>query len=74
MFEMPRYVIKDGEILVEDGEIRKETFGRTLYVDPGYDPDTEAHIAEWFEQYYSVRFRNYPVGDNYLHNAEQIPT
>ena len=74
MFEMPRYVIKDGEILVEDGEIRKETFGRTLYVDPGYDPDTEAHIAEWFEQYYSIRFRNYPVGDNYLHNAEQIPT
>ena len=59
---------------MEDGEIRKETFGRTLHVDPGYDPDTESHISEWFEQYYSIRFRNYPVGDNYLHNPEEIPT
>ena len=73
MFELPRYVIKDGQILVEEGDIREEHYGRTLHVGPQYDTDIEPQIADWFEQYYSVRFRNYPVGAHYLHDAEQIP-
>ena len=34
--------------------------------------DHKADIADWFEQYYSIRFRNYPVSDAYLHEAEQV--
>ncbi len=72
MFELPRYVIKSGEILVDQGEIRKQTFGKTLHVEPDYDVEIEENIADWFEDYYSIRFRNYPVSSDYLHDAEII--
>ena len=71
MFELPRYVIKDGVVLVEEGDVRSEHLGKTLYVQPEFDPGVEPRIAEWFEKYYSIRFRNYPVGDEYLHAAER---
>lgn len=74
MFELPRYVIKGGQIVVDDGEIRENLLGKTLYVAPEYDRDVETNIAEWFEQFYSIRFRNYPVGEEYLHEAERIIT
>src|SRR5207248_8355556 len=35
MFELPRYVIKDGQIVVEQGEIRRDLYGRSLHVAPG---------------------------------------
>jgi formylmethanofuran dehydrogenase subunit A len=72
MFELPRYVIKAGQVLVEEGEIRQTTDGKTLHVAPGYDREVETNIAEWFEQFYSIRFRNYPVSSEYLQAAEQI--
>ena len=37
MFELPRYVIKSGRVLVEEGEIREEFYGKTLHVAPEYD-------------------------------------
>jgi len=33
---LPRYVIKDGRVLVEDGHIREDVRGRTLFVTPAY--------------------------------------
>lgn len=73
MFALPRYVIKQGRILVEDGDLREEYFGKTLHVAPPYDPAAEQHIADWFEQFYTIRFRNYPVSREYLRLAEQVP-
>ena len=55
MFELPRYVIKAGQVIVEQGEIR-EPMGGTLHVAPEYDRDVEADIAAWFEKYYSIHF------------------
>jgi len=72
MFELPRYVIKAGEIIAEEGDIRSTPFGKTLHVAPGYDRDVESQIAAWFEQFYSIRFRNYPVSADYLHAAEDV--
>jgi formylmethanofuran dehydrogenase subunit A len=72
MFELPRYVIKSGQVLVDDGELRETMDGRTLYVAPEFDRDIESNIAEWFEKYYSIQFRNYPVSDAYLHAARQV--
>ena len=73
MFELPRFVIKAGDILVEQGEIRDTVIGKTLHVAPEYDPSLEADIKEWFEQYYTVRFRNYPVADHYLKHPQCVP-
>jgi formylmethanofuran dehydrogenase subunit A len=67
MFELPRYVIKAGRVIVEQGEIREPHYGNTLFVNPEYDRGLEAEIARWFESYYTIRFRNYPVGEEYLH-------
>ena len=72
MFELPRFVIKSGRILVEQGEIRDTLIGKTLHVAPAFDPAVETSISEWFEQFYSIRFRNYPVTADYLHEPEQI--
>jgi formylmethanofuran dehydrogenase subunit A len=72
MFESPRMVIKAGEIIVEEGELRKPVAGKTLHVGPEFDPGLESHIAEWFEQYYTVQFANYAVGMEYLPQGELV--
>lgn len=72
MFELPRHVIKGGQIIVEQGDLREPVDGTTLHVAPDYDRGVEADIAHWFEQYYSVRFGNYPVSDEYLRHARVV--
>jgi formylmethanofuran dehydrogenase subunit A len=72
MFELPRYVIKSGRILVEDCELRETYEGKTLNVAPHFDRAIEVDIADWFEKYYSIQFHNYPVSDAYLHESEVI--
>ena len=74
MFEMPRMVIKTGKIIVEEGDIREAPMGKTMHVEPGYDVTVEKEIGEWFEQFYSIQFRNYPVSSDYLHEHEVVGT
>jgi formylmethanofuran dehydrogenase subunit A len=73
MFELPRYVIHAGRIVVEEGDVRDPVDGKSLYVSPEYDQDAERHIAAWFDEFYTIRFRNYPVDLEYLHGAECVP-
>jgi formylmethanofuran dehydrogenase subunit A len=73
MFQLPRHVIKSGHLLVDEGRIRQDYFGRTFHVVPEYDRAIEPVIEKWFDQYYSIRFRNYPVSDDYLPHAEAVP-
>jgi formylmethanofuran dehydrogenase subunit A len=74
MFELPRWVIKAGELIVEDGEIRREVYGRTLHVAPAQDEGALADIRKWFESYYTIRFANYPVDERYLaHGSTVVP-
>jgi formylmethanofuran dehydrogenase subunit A len=72
MFQLPRHVIKAGEVVVENGELRREVFGRTLHVAPVFDAALEPHIGRWFDEHYSIRFRNYPVHDSYLGKQSSI--
>jgi formylmethanofuran dehydrogenase subunit A len=73
MFALPRTVIKAGDVIVDNGEIRTAPIGRTLHVEPAYDPAREADIQTWFEKYYSIQFRNYPVTSDYLHDPYVVP-
>ncbi len=66
MFELPRYVFKAGELIVEHGEIRRVRYGPTVCVEPAYDPAAVPHIRDWFEESYTLRFNNYAVTDDYL--------
>jgi formylmethanofuran dehydrogenase subunit A len=61
MFSYPRYVIKQGEVVVEEGEIRATPPGRGLVVRPTYDEGIEEFLRPLFQQYYTMSFDNYPV-------------
>lgn len=74
MFSTPRYVIKDGQLIIEDYEFRADHEGRILHVVPDYDPEIEKAIRPFFEEFYSIRFDNYAVPDHYLHHQQVIPT
>jgi formylmethanofuran dehydrogenase subunit A len=73
MFERPRYVIQQGRLVAEDGEIRQEVFGKTHFVQPGYAEDALPGIRDWFEGHYSVSFRNYVVEDHYVETPAIVP-
>jgi formylmethanofuran dehydrogenase subunit A len=62
MFELPRQVIKAGETIVEQGEIRATPQGETLFNAPAYDAERVPAVKEWFEDHYSLRFANYGAG------------
>ena len=66
MFEMPRFVIKSGTIVVEQGEVRAEVEGVALHVNPKYDPERLPDIKKWFEDNYTIQFANYPVDPHHL--------
>jgi formylmethanofuran dehydrogenase subunit A len=72
MFSLPRMVIKSGQVIVEQGEIRNDTEGRTLHVAPEFDPGAVPDIEAWFEEHYTIQFANYPVDASYLPHGERI--
>jgi formylmethanofuran dehydrogenase subunit A len=74
MFATPRYVIKGGRVIVEDGELREAPAGDLLRVAAGYDNAIEGTLGPLFERRYSVRLANYPVREPWLlEPARRIP-
>ena len=71
-FATPKIVIKAGHVIVEDGEIRRDMQGRTLYVEPEYDRSIEPEIRKWFADFYTIEFENYAVDMDYLPHAERV--
>ena len=63
MFATPRYVVKGGVLVVEEGELRRAPAGRRLHVRPAYDAAVERDVKRHFDAYSSVSFENYPVGE-----------
>lgn len=63
MFSTPRYVVKGGILVVEDGELRRAPAGRRLYVRPPFDTAVTREIRTYFDRYATVRFANFPVAD-----------
>ena len=61
MFELPCFVIKNGVVVVEQGEIRQPVNGATLHAGPPFDADAVPGIRKWFDKNYSIRFTNYGV-------------
>ena len=74
MFSHPRYVVKAGDLIAQDGRILVDKPGTTLYVSPEYDQQIESAIREEFEDFYTVTFKNYPVNyDHYLPHRKEVP-
>lgn len=61
MFATPRYVIKGGTLVVEEGQLRRAPSGRRLHIRPGYDEAFLPDLRQYFDAYSTVSFENYPV-------------
>jgi len=70
LFTYPRYVIKGGQIVVEEGEVRAVTEGREFIVHPECDETIEEYLRPLFEKVYTISFENYPVDLERLRRPE----
>ena len=64
MFALPRYVIKAGEVVVDDGELRAAPPGATLLVAPEVDPAARSELDAWFLSEASVHPSSFRVGED----------
>ncbi|MBX7104293.1 MAG: formylmethanofuran dehydrogenase subunit A [Gemmataceae bacterium] len=58
MFTLPRYLLKRGELVVENGELRQSVFGPRLCHAPEFDRGELPGIKDWCERHYSMQFAN----------------
>ncbi|GIW82842.1 MAG: formylmethanofuran dehydrogenase subunit A [Gemmatales bacterium] len=72
LFRYPRYVIKGGEIVVEEGDVRSVVDGREFVIRPRFDIAIEDYLRPFFQQYYTMSFENYPVELDRLEHAEVL--
>lgn len=66
MFELPRYVIHAGEVVVDQAQLQPHSDGRVHHSNPDYDPEVLPHIREWFESHYTIQFENYAVDRSFF--------
>lgn len=66
MFAQPAMLFKDGELVMEDGELRQVLWGGTHAVTPEYDAGIEARLADYFERYHTVRLENFKIAADEL--------
>jgi formylmethanofuran dehydrogenase subunit A len=74
MFRYPRYVIKGGEIVVEEGEIRNIRHGHEFVIKPPFDEKVEDFLKPVFQQQYTISFENYPVDLDRVHGLQLCNT
>ncbi len=72
MFATPRYVIKGGELVVDDGDLRRVEEGLLLSSRAGFDPDVTDVLGPLFGDRYTVAFEHYPVRDPALREPARI--
>ena len=73
-FERAAYTIKDGEIVVKDGEIAKQVFGKTYWLDVETSMPHEVNddIKNKFKDYWTIEYENYPIRDGFLHSPSPV--
>jgi len=70
------YTIKDGQILVKDGEVVAVKPSQTIWTNvSGLEEEENSVLKEVmpvFNKYYTVKFENYQVHDHYLHHPIEV--
>lgn len=66
-------VIKDGEIVVKNGEIVKTVYGKTFYVNPIIPEDLEKELLKYlkpkFRNYYTITLENFVIKKHELRHS-----
>ena len=75
-FSNAYYTIKDGQIVVKDGDIVATKQSHTIWTNvKGYEEEEKEiidSIMPFFTQYYSVKWENYQVHDHYVPNPVRV--
>jgi formylmethanofuran dehydrogenase subunit A len=73
-FKKAAYTIKDGKIVVKNGEIQKHVNGATMWLDVQSSEPAEMtdEMKRRFRDYWTVEYENYPVTENYLEISKPI--
>jgi formylmethanofuran dehydrogenase subunit A len=73
-FGRAAYTIKDGKIVVKDGEVVQHVDGRTMWLDVQNveHMKVDEDMRKRFKQYWTVEFDNYPVFDHYMKVSDPI--
>ena len=64
MFALPRYLIKGGTIVLDDGDLRAAPEGTTRSLRPEFDPEIVPEVAAWFERDSSIRLANFVLEED----------
>jgi formylmethanofuran dehydrogenase subunit A len=77
-FSGAAYTLKDGKVVVKDGQIEATPMGRTYWVNAKVPADIDSAMQKdtdiKFKKYYTVSKSNYMVEDSYLPNPVEIST
>lgn len=75
-FSHAAYTIKDGEIVVKDGEVVRVTQAKRFWVSPQVNEDLERmmlrEIRRTFALFYTVTMANFPVQEMYVPSSNEI--
>jgi formylmethanofuran dehydrogenase subunit A len=73
-FGSATYTIKDGQIVVKDGEVVSHVDGRTIWLNVQTEEPcvVDEEMKRKFREYWTVDYANYPVSDHYLKVPEPI--
>jgi len=63
MFATPKFVFKNGELIVRDGRVVKVVQGATHVARPEYDRAIEKPLKEYFDNYHTMRMENFRLSD-----------
>ena len=64
MFEKPDFVFKDGELVVQDGQVVHVKWGTTHVVKPDYDASVEKDLQKYFDRYLTMKLGNFKISDD----------
>lgn len=68
------YTVKDGKVVVKDGEILQQVDGRTIWLDvhTAEQVKIDEELKRRFREYWTVEYDNYPVFDHYVKVSDPI--
>lgn len=74
-FQSAAYTIKDGKVVVKNGEIVKPVHGKTYWTDVATSMPHEINddIKKKFREYWTVEYENYPLPEGFIHASSPIP-
>ncbi len=73
MFESAAFVLKDGEIVVRDGEVVRSVPGRTIFADLPADDCIVEELRAPFKNYYTVEIEHFPIPLEDLNGYQAVP-